>query len=492
MMRALIVLHRWLGVAFCLLFAMWFASGIVMHFVPFPALTESERFAGLATIDLASVGHGPAEAVAASTIADVTRVRLMQRSDGPMYLVSGPSTVKALRAADLADGAVRSNPLALSIAADDARRRRLSSLNGNIVGLASYDQWTLSGQFDVHRPLYRVALNDTLGTELYVSSVTGEVVLGTARRERAWNYFGSIAHWIYPTALRSHRATWQLVVWSLSLMALIGASAGALVGILRIGDEGARLVSPYRGLQAWHHWLGLICMVFVLTWIFSGCLSMDNGLIFSTGKPTSLEVKAITGTPDWNNLPRDEIERLPAGVREIEWFAFGSRLYRREIVGLDHKKLFVADTRDGAAGHDRAFLRQDEIDAATARLGSSCDAARAVAPDDDYAIASNTPGSLVFRAVCGDDWFNIAASNGAVLEKLDSSRRAYRWFYSALHTLDFPVLTARPALRTTLIVALCAFGFVFSLTGVVVAWRRLLSCIRSLKGPQLINFGDQR
>ena len=58
-MRALILLHRWLGVAFCLLFAMWFATGIVMHFVPFPALTEAERFAGLAPIDLASAAARP-------------------------------------------------------------------------------------------------------------------------------------------------------------------------------------------------------------------------------------------------------------------------------------------------------------------------------------------------------------------------------------------------------------------------------------------------
>ena len=31
-MRLLTWLHRWWGVVFCLLFAMWFASGIVMHF----------------------------------------------------------------------------------------------------------------------------------------------------------------------------------------------------------------------------------------------------------------------------------------------------------------------------------------------------------------------------------------------------------------------------------------------------------------------------
>ena len=36
-MGFLAALHRWWGVAFCLSFAMWFASGIVMHFVPFPA-----------------------------------------------------------------------------------------------------------------------------------------------------------------------------------------------------------------------------------------------------------------------------------------------------------------------------------------------------------------------------------------------------------------------------------------------------------------------
>jgi len=51
-----------------------------------------------------------------------------------------------------------------------------------------------------------------------------------------------------------------------------------------------------------------------------------------------------------------------------------------------------------------------------------------------------------------------------------------------LHTLDFPVLTARPALRTALIVALCGCGFIFSLTGVVIAWRRLLACFRVPEG----------
>jgi hypothetical protein len=37
-MHVLVLLHRWLGVALCLPIALWFASGIIMHFVPFPAV----------------------------------------------------------------------------------------------------------------------------------------------------------------------------------------------------------------------------------------------------------------------------------------------------------------------------------------------------------------------------------------------------------------------------------------------------------------------
>ena len=45
-MRALVLVHRWLGVAMCLFFAMWFASGIALHFVPYPDFDRAERLAG--------------------------------------------------------------------------------------------------------------------------------------------------------------------------------------------------------------------------------------------------------------------------------------------------------------------------------------------------------------------------------------------------------------------------------------------------------------
>jgi len=483
MMRALILLHRWLGVAFCLLFAMWFVTGIVMHFVPFPRLTEAERFAGLAQLDLARVRHGPAEAVRASGITDATRVRLFERN-GPLYVVSGASTTVALGADDLAAGAIGSTQSALAVANDQARRRGLGAAKPGSIRSIPYDQWTLSADFDVHRPLYRVALDDDRGTVLYLSSATGEVVLDTTRRERAWNYLGSVAHWIYPTALRSHPAIWTLLVSWLAFLAFLGATFGVVVGVSQIKVVAPRPASPHQGAKAWHHWLGLIFAPFVLAWIFSGWLSMDHGWLFSTGEPSATEQAAVTGMPSWDALAAGEVERIASPALEVEWFAFGGRIFRRERIAFDRQRLFLAGTVASTTTPDRAFLHGDEIAAAASVLGSACRAPAAVDPGDLYVSGTLMPGARLFRVVCGDDWFDIDASSGELLEKFDQSRRLYRWLFHALHTLDFPVLTARPVLRSVLIVVFCLCGLAFSVTGVVIGWRRSIVALSILRRPQ--------
>ena len=40
-------------------------------------------------------------------------------------------------------------------------------------------------------------------TTLYVSSTNGEIVLRTTATQRFWNWFGTIPHWLYFSALRS-------------------------------------------------------------------------------------------------------------------------------------------------------------------------------------------------------------------------------------------------------------------------------------------------
>jgi hypothetical protein len=466
-LRSLIVIHRWLGIGLAPLFAMWFASGIVMHFVPFPQLDESERITGLAPLRLGATIRSPADAVMALGIADALRVRLIQRADGPVYIVSGPSGSTALKASDLSSASVPSSPLALVIGADYAHQRGTKMSDAANISLKDYDQWTVSGRYQRHRPLYRVGFDDEAGTEIYISSKTGEVVLETTRWERGWNFVGSVPHWIYPPQLRSQPALWSTTVWWLSLAALVSVIAGAVIGIVRLQLDGKRRVSPYRGMHWWHHVGGLVTLVFVTTWIFSGWLSMDGGLLFSRALASSAETAAIAGHPPWDLLAHEDLQHIAPQVREIEWFTLAGKIFRREITAPKAQQIFEIGTREGA----QQILPLATIRPLATALGTGCGDPVQISATDDYAAASVMPDGPIYRIVCGDVWYDIDAANGTLAQKTDPSRRAYRWLYSALHTLDFPLLAARP--RTVLIVSLCGIGFLFSLTGIVIGWRRL-------------------
>ena len=130
----------------------------------------------------------------------------------------------------------------------------------------------------------------------------------------------------------------------------------------------------------------------------------------------------------------------------------------------------------GAAGRDgrSEFLSAADVQGLVMRLAAGCGAPSIVADNDDYPARSVIAGAPVYRTRCGDLWFDIDGADGNLLQRLDASRRAYRWVYGALHTFDFPILMEHPRIRDVLIVGLCAFGLVFSITGIVIGWRRLL------------------
>ena len=66
--RWLIYAHRWLGIAGCLVFVVWFVSGIVMMYERMPRLSPEERLARLERIDLSGVRVSLSEAARAAGV----------------------------------------------------------------------------------------------------------------------------------------------------------------------------------------------------------------------------------------------------------------------------------------------------------------------------------------------------------------------------------------------------------------------------------------
>ncbi|MFA6311294.1 MAG: hypothetical protein WC681_07415, partial [Sterolibacterium sp.] len=63
--RPIATVHRWLGMVFGLVFALWFASGTVLSFVPFPSLGRWERIAGGERLSVDKLEIAPATAAIA-------------------------------------------------------------------------------------------------------------------------------------------------------------------------------------------------------------------------------------------------------------------------------------------------------------------------------------------------------------------------------------------------------------------------------------------
>jgi len=464
--------HRWAGVVLCLLFAMWFASGAVLHFVGFPALSNHDRHRGSADLSFEQVTISPVEAL--ERVSNAKDIRLLERDGHAAYLVQtgsgGWSAIGAQSGAPLPDVTVSE---ARDIAESFGSAQAVSA-----TGPIFYDQWIVHQHFDPFRPFYRIRLNDAEQTDLYVSARTGEVLQRTRFAERAWNWVGAVVHWIYFTPLRQSWSTWNQVVWWVSLVALISVAAGTWLGIVRMlanRAAGRAGLSPFRGWMRWHHLIGLFASVIVITWMLSGWLSMDHGRVFSMGRATDAQEARLRGmtVSDVAQAATVESLRRMAPAAEITLNAIDDRAF-----------LTAYESRTGAGRvvflNDVANVLPQLPDSVMLegikRVWPSATTTAPQAGADGLYRHAESAGEDAEGFVVGDGAAvrtYVDQLSGRFLVVMDLSRRSYAWIYYGLHTLEFPGLIEHPALRTFLVLFLLALGFLSSATGVVLSVKRL-------------------
>ena len=330
MKKALIFIHKWLGVGLALLFLMWFASGIVMVYVPFPSLSQDERLAGMQPLRLDAACCLTAAEAGARAGVTFSEARLGMHGERPVWRMQGAD--KRWVTVDAAEGRVLA-PLTDAQAASVAER--FSGRRALGVERLERDQWTVSQGFNAHRPLVRVALDGDDGLALYVSPGASEVVLDTRRAERAWNWVGAVPHWLYFTQLRRWPKLWHGVVVWLSLPGVVLAVSGVALGVWQLWLNRKRWI-PYRKFWwRWHHILGLAGGVTCVTWILSGLLSMNPFDVFSPRAAAPRERSAWTGAeaPATAN-PARALALSPVVAREIDIMRFqGQSWYRLRGAG---------------------------------------------------------------------------------------------------------------------------------------------------------------
>jgi hypothetical protein len=473
-MRALLLAHRWLGMATGLLMVTWCLSGVVMMYVAYPRLTEGERTRGLAPMSWTGCcvfGADAASAASGDFGIEMLAGRLVLRGDGgrTLDLVTGAALegISATQAVAVADAFARRREE--MTAAPVARARP------TLLDVVYDDTWTVSGVSRKERPLYRFDLGDAAGTELYVSSVDGKAAQVTNARQRFWSWLGAIPHWLYVVRLRRHPRVWSAVVVSASLAGCFLTVTGLAIGVQSL--RRSRGHPRYRGIHRWHHAAGVVFGIFTWTWIASGLLSM-NPWGWLEGGDVRVERARLHG-------PAPDSARVKSAV-----LALATTGVARDAVAVAYAPLagaiyFVVETtsgtrfRVGEAGRPAPLTTADMARVAT-QLGVPVASMEYMTTEDAYFFSHGATAAPlpVYRIILGDreaTRYYVDPVSAEIEAKVDRNVRGYRWLHQGLHRLDvLPGVRQRPA-WDALMLSLLAGVFTVSLTGAYLGMRRLFA-----------------
>ena len=256
---------------------LWCVSGFVMIWSPYPSTTLGDRdyrVEGLAPIALpgqTALPDIPADATLSTARLEmlagppVITLAWRQASSGERGLFDLSTAQKIEEISEAEALAVARTYLARHVSPANRRSRRIKERDEFSVGYA-------------RRPVLACRPQRSRKTDPLHLVEDGQTSRQrTTSSLRFWTWLGAIPHWLYFTELRKDGTLWDNVIIWTSLAGCFLTLLGLFVGIrqFRRRHSTGKLASPYRGAKFWHHMLGLVFGVLVLTLTFSGFTSMQ-------------------------------------------------------------------------------------------------------------------------------------------------------------------------------------------------------------------------
>ncbi|MGC4029931.1 MAG: PepSY domain-containing protein [Steroidobacteraceae bacterium] len=477
-MALLVALHLYMGMALCLLFVVWFISGVAMVYYRLPVLNEDQRLAFEPAWQEAPT-LAPAQIPAlAQHWPEAETLRLAQWRGRPLYRWLSPGEGWRAAWADTGETATFDG----AMLEPEARRWLGAGTSPAYLGeYRAQGQWSYFSGARAHYPLHRFSTGGFAPREVFLSSRTGEVVVATTAGSRLLYYLGPGLHYFSFYPIRNREALWRgLVNWSSGFGGFI-CLTGIVLGIWRLRWNALgtpRKLIPYKKFwMYWHHWLGLAFGLLALTFVLSGLFSMNPGSLFPhTTVPAAVQAAWLGERPSVQALPGAPARAVLADMREYEYRRDGGEVLLHAIVSPTLQRRL--DTSQQPAVALPPYTAAELIDRFAAHAGAPVASYEWLTAFDTYYYGRKDRFKPlpVLRARLADaagTWYYLDTATGQPFLKSDQGTRVQRWLYNGLHSFDLPQLLHRPVLWTLLIWGLSIAGLALCITSVVISWRWL-------------------
>lgn len=476
MNKIILSLHRITGTVIALFFAMWFITGLVLLYHPYPRLSDAQI-------------NGHYEALPDSLPAIETL--LTQQKDTLQAL-----SIRQFQGQTLAD--ITTADTTYTICADSTKQvmpvtsetiksiaqQWVDALVMKIDTLHERQQWVLYSRYEKNLPIYRFFFDDAEKHQLYIDSRTAEVLQFTDRHSRFWAWAGAIPHKFYFPMIRKNVDVWETTITIGGLICLLAALSGMYVGIdalLRHRRNKKRWGSPYKKwTYKWHHIAGLIFGIFLVGWGLSGMMAMQRipkWLVPMEGDYFFKESKM------WSSSKMLPIEKYILDYRllstkyhdlkQVTWSRIGDIPIYRIINGEEKICINASDSQI-----EELTIPVSVIEKAVRKMNGKDTpfTIRQMDEYDEYYLSRTHSLPLpVYKVDIGNadkTTYYINPHNGDT-KYLTQNKRAKKWVFSGIHYLNIKWLVEHPVIWTILIWTLCLGGAFVSLTGVFLGIRFL-------------------
>lgn len=478
--RICYTIHRMLGTILSILFLMWFLSGFVMIYHTFPRIKPSDRYRIMQALPDSIPANDSILNLASGL--KITKLNLKVIDKQPVYQITTKDSTYYIP-----ELAPDRTPKSINQITEYAKLWCDAAVI-KIDTLTEVDQWIPFGYLKKEMPIYKFYFADNDKHQLYVSSKSGEALQFTDKNSRFWAWLGAIPHWIYFTSLREDAQVWSNTIVVLCIIGLVMCIAGMVLGIRSYIIQFRKrkgLKSPYKKvIYKWHHILGFFFGIFVITFTFSGMMSLvsiPDWMVKTHDKSLRRKVmsKSTIELDKYKYGCNDILKTYQMSAKSIEWDSFGEvSLYK---VTTDTGIVVLNASLENVSVLN---LTEQDVKKHFEKIHNSSVNISLMTEYDNYYISRRMESPLpVYKVKVDDADGSVSYVNPKTgsIRYYNNNSRASKWTYGALHSYSIKALVERPILWNIVMWTTMIGGTLISFTGLYLGIRYIKRKIRKIK-----------